>query len=364
MNQQNFIRRKYLPSKILRIIAILGCLMLTGCGLLPEVYQQPQFHNPFPQLSRVAVVPFFNMSDEKTVDGRKVAIAYFNELQTVPGFEVVPVSIVETAMINTNNQVRSAEDARRLAQHLKVDAIVIGAVTDYSPYYPPRLGLEVKWYSANPGFHPIPPGYGLPWGTPNERDIPGPLVFEAEMALAKAQMKSQTPPQPVTPIAEPPQKRIPNSDQPPEPGGAKNTPPSGGSNEDDKVKQVNYLTEALPNGMEGKDSVVDQALPSDWPDPKGFIPPGPKPTPPPYRPSSAPVLQHIKVYNGNDADFTTALSNYYALRDEARFGGYQGYLQRSDDFIRFCCHMHISEMLCARGGAGEAKTVWRWPTRF
>ena len=70
------------------------------------------------------------------------------------------------------------------------------------------------------------------------------------------------------------------------------------------------------------------------------------------------------LYHGNDSDFTTALSNYYALRDEARFGGYQGYLQRSDDFIRFCCRMHITEMLSARGGAGEAKTVWRWPNRF
>ena len=46
------------------------------------------------------------------------------------------------------------------------------------------MGLQVEWYAANPGFHPIPPGYGLPWGTHEEQDIPGPLVFEAEFALA------------------------------------------------------------------------------------------------------------------------------------------------------------------------------------
>ena len=36
-------------------------------------------------------------------------------------------------------------------------------------------------------------GYGLPWGTEEEENIPAPLLFEAEMALAKEQLKSQTP---------------------------------------------------------------------------------------------------------------------------------------------------------------------------
>src|SRR6185312_7340932 len=74
-----------------------------------------------------------------------------------------------------------------------VDAVVIGSVTDYSPYYPPRCGLRVEWYAANSGFHEIPPGYGLPWGTPKEEFIPAPLVFESEFALAKAQLATQTP---------------------------------------------------------------------------------------------------------------------------------------------------------------------------
>ena len=51
------------------------------------------------------------------------------------------------------------------------------------------------------------------------------------------------------------------------------------------------------------------------------------------------------------------------FRDDARIGGWQSYLQRSDDFIRFCCHLHITEMLTARGGAGETRVVWRWPER-
>ena len=70
--------------------------------------------------------------------------------------------------------------------------------------------------------------------------------------------------------------------------------------------------------------------------------------------------RHTRTYNGHDPDFISALENYYYFRNDARLGGWQGYLQRSDDFIRFCCHTHLWEMLAARGGAGETRVVWRW----
>lgn len=356
--------RKCLLDKMLRILAILGCLMFSGCSIFPEIYHKPQFHNPYPQLSKVAIAPFFNLSTEPTLNTQNVSLAYFNELQAIPGYTVIPVGNTEAVMAANKIDLRGpkgAQEAQRLAQLMKVDAVVIGAVTDYSPYYPPRFGLEVQWYAANPGFHEIPAGYGLPWGTRDEKDIPGPLVFEAEFALAKEQLKTQTPPQPVTPLAEPPRRRDREGEEPPLPEDTLDTNPSGGSKADSQVKPVNYVQTSGATGADGRVSAADTSLPPDWPDAKGFIPPSPRPTPPPYRPYKGPVMRHVKIYNGNDAEFTTALSNYFALQDEARFGGWQGYLQRSDDFIRFCCHMHITEMLTARGGAGESKVVWRWP---
>ena len=103
-------------------------------------------------------------------------------------------------------------------------------------------------------------------------------------------------------------------------------------------------------------------MPGIWPDPRGFIPPPPSCRPPGCWPSDEPVMRHTQTYNGHDSSFTEALDSYYFFRDDARFGGWQSYLQRSDDFIRFCCHMHIWEMLTARGGAGETRVVWRWRT--
>jgi len=322
--------------------------------MLPEIAHQPTLHNPFPQLSKVAVAPFFVLAEEPTLSGKEVAMGYFNELQLVPGFEVVPVGVVENAMRTHNIQLTGPEEARRLAEILGVDAVVVGAVTDFSPWYPPRCGLQVEWYAANPCFHSIPPGYGLPWGTPDEEGIPGPLVFEAEMALARAQLKTQTPPHEKLPPRQPPPAAVPAK-----------PPASDDWPETEWGEGVQPLNHAAPseeaiaiNGAKG----ADPAIPPDWPDPRGFIPPPPGPHPPSCRPSEAPVLRHTQTYNGHDAEFTEALASYYYFRDDARFGGWQGYLQRSDDFIRFCCHMHISEMLSARGGAGETRVVWRWPT--
>jgi hypothetical protein len=104
-------------------------------------------------------------------------------------------------------------------------------------------------------------------------------------------------------------------------------------------------------------------LPADWPDPSGFVPAPPSAVRPPLRPQTRPVLTHTRNYNGNDSNFTRALENYAAFQDDARFGGWQGYLTRSDDFIRFCCHMHLTEMLTARGGASETRVVWHWGIR-
>jgi hypothetical protein len=424
------------PCRLLFAIMLAGMTLVgvAGCRLIiPDVSRQPVIHNPFPQLSRVAVAPFFNQSDEKTVDGRDFAMAYYAELQAVPGFEVVPLGVVEEAIIRNHINLSSPSEARRLAQVLNVDAVVIGAVTDYSPYYPPRCGLRVEWYAANPGYHEIPPGYGLPWGTPQEEYIPAPLVFEAEMALARAQLATQSPACDGPPSAQPGQlMSVPGTGGPhleptppatgfnpmegsrfgapsvdgqpsdankrpeetlPSPRSATRRTPkknirlvsnetnAGGANTASGAENSNAPdadpAPAMPPGMPLADMagtpgipgasgttgaiVAGGALPPNWPDERGFIPPGPSPVRPPCIPNNGPIITHTRLYQGNDSEFTEALASYVNFREDARFGGWQNYLQRSDDFIRFCCHMHISEMLSARGGAGETRVVWQWP---
>jgi hypothetical protein len=337
-----------------RSLIPIGLLLSAGCTALPEIASQQVLHNPFPQLSRVAVAPFFNLSSEPTVDGRQFAMAYFNEIQLVPGFEVIPVSQVERVMLDNNIPLSSPQDARRVAQALGVDVLVVGAVTDFTPYYPPRCALHVEWYAANPNFHPIPAGYGLPWGTPEEDLISAPLVFEAEIALAREQMKTQTPGYAPLPR---------NSKETGRPAGKAAVEGEDGTSRR-RGEGVELIAHGVADAGRTPGSIADPRVAADappWPDARGFIPPPPSPLPPPSWPSEAPVIRHTRTYNGHDTDFTEALHKYYMFRDDARFGGWQTYLERSEDFIRFCCHKHVEETLAARGGAGETRVVWRWP---
>lgn len=415
-------------SLLMRLAVGAGVLiLLAGCGLVPQIVHQPTYHNPFPQLTKVAVAPFFNASTEPTVDGRQFANAYFHELQAIPGFEVVPVGIVEEKARELGLSLANPVEVRKLAQALEVDAVVIGAVTDFSPYYPPRCAMQVEWYTANPCFHPIPVGYGLPWGTPEEEYIPDTLVLETELGLAREQLKTQTPqvlPDATIPVDHRGQPKSGNlmamlsgrdrkraaattarapddasnhaAVQPKEfpgrqlshsePSRADGLASVMAAHSGAVASQDTSPSAALNPLTPGPDTVVPAPLrvqseagqpataasgvaaaafvaplPANWPDPGGLVPPAPAPQCADCRPTYEPVLRHTRAYNGNDVRFTTALESYVFFRDEARMGGWQTYLQRSGDFIRFCCHLHITEMLTARGGAGETRVVWRWP---
>jgi hypothetical protein len=331
------LRRLYNLALLLVLAA--AALAWTGCSAIPERRVEPQYHNPFPQLHRVAVLPFYNQSAEPTVDGDEIALAYYNELQEIPGFEVMPVGVARQLMIASGIEPLTGSDFQKLARAMNVDAVLVGSVTEYSPYYPPRIGLAVDWYAANPSFHPIPTGYGLPWGRAEEEYIPSKLVKQSEFELAREQLKTQTP--------EPPADVL---------DGAVDGSISQAAAETTRARRV--ISDAAGTAGAGDDYPL---LPPDWPDPRGFIPPPPSPIRPTPRPQHEPIITHTRIYHGHDAQLTELLESYYFFRDDARFGGWLGYLQRPDDFLRFCCHVHVTETLAARGGAGEARVVYRWP---
>ena len=357
---------------------VIGMHLPGGCSALPRRYVEQTVYNPFPELSRVAIVPFFNHSKEPTVNGIEFARAYYLELQTVPGFEVVPVDIVHQTIVQHRLTLHGPGDVRRLAQLLDVDAVVIGAVTDYRPYYPPRLGLHVEWYARNPDMQPILPGFGIPWGTRRARKLPEWIALEASLAWARAVLKHH---RPIDPPAKPAV-----SGNPPEPEDSSS--PEAKNSTAGAVSAAPSLQEAWFSGEvtdiapprttnPGREAVPIPLLPPSTlaGDPQAETGPpgttlqenGPLPNlnreVPKVSVSTTvePVMVHTRVYSGNDPHFAQALATYYHFREESRFGGWQGYLERSEDFIRFCCRLHIHEMLMARGGAGKKRVLWDWP---
>jgi len=377
-----------LAARVIELVCLSALVVVSGCNFIPDVKRKPQYHNPFPQISKVAVMPFRNQSQEPTLSGSRVSMAYYNELQSIRGFEVVPFGVVENQLAFfeqriLRRQISSPLDFQQFAKHLGVDAVLQGAITDYDPYYPPRMALKVNWYASNPGFHPIPVGYGLPWGTKKEKKIPEWIRLESERALAAEQMKSQTP---IEEAAE--------SDEGEKSNLKDSLPSSNTSQPDVAVDQIDKekderLTNRIalakielpirkpedtlgsepfvePSKGEDEEEVsmaIDESseLPANWPDPQGFIPGRPSSRPPQMRVQFDPIISHMRTYNGNDEDFTQALGEYFYFRDDERFGGWQAYLQRSEDFIRFCCHLHIVETLGSRGGELESRMILRWP---
>lgn len=394
------------------------CLAANGCALIPDTRTRDSLHNPFPQLKRVAVLPFFNQSDSPHVDGDEVAKAYYAALQSIPGFEVLPVGVTAVqwrSFAARYGEPRTGVDFQRLAQMLDVEAIVVGSVTDFDTYYPPRMALTVNWYAANEGFHAIPPGYGLPWGTENQDKVPARIVREAEFELARSQLKTQEPQ--AIPMASRDRQnpRIEQSASNQQATASPNSPPNpmrdgvtgdprGESAVAPRIARVQYqesvvgqpivVPRIMPDGGElphagfdtnavpmpphenlaigegqfigegqsiGEGYVGASSLPADWPEPTDLIPDPPQPVPPAMIRQHEPVLTHTRMYRGDDPYFTARLADYVETGDDARGVSWQGYIKRSEDFIRFCCHLHIVEMLESRGGQDPSDLILRWP---
>lgn len=330
-------------------------------------------------MKRVAVLPFFNQSDEPTVDGDFVGAQYYASLQSVPGFEVLPMGVTKTAWMQyslRNGEPRTGPEFQALARHLGVEAIVVGAVTDFEAFYPPRMAMTVHWYAANEGFHAIPPGYGLPWGTEQEKQIPKRVVREAEFELARSQLKTQSPVSGssgsgsgsgIAPVGHEESLAHPETFDLAPPT---QTMPDGHDVFGDEMQPGHAEDRGIviaTDGFAGDGFASDgfageweAPMPPDWPDPTDLIPDGPSPVRPIAIPNSEPVLTHTRIYRGDDPYVTGRLADYVETGDDARSSGWQGYLKRTDDFVRFCCHLHITEMLESRGGRDQSDFIVRW----
>jgi hypothetical protein len=96
------------------------------------------------------------------------------------------------------------------------------------------------------------------------------------------------------------------------------------------------------------------------------LPPQPNPynVPQPIQPWQAdthlPLMSYTRVFDGADADLVAALRDYVELNGDLRSGGWEGYLHRSDDFVRFTSYRMILEMLSLHGGEGKHRMIFKF----
>ncbi len=374
---------------------------------------QTSVTNPNPKLKTVAIVPFFNLSQEPDVDGRRFALAYYSELQKVPGFQVLPLGVAEVAMVEHQLQMNNPEDVLKLAQVLNVDAVVIGAVTDYSPYYPPRIGMQVSWYSPHaqefiPGFPLLVEERHAKKTTLNELFYLDRLMAKEtkkakhEMKRAerqashmerkaikqdkKLQLKMQEPP---CPDGCPPEKNL----APPaletvfRGQSSENNGPWPYNNSNTRViqayAQANQGAQTANTVIQAPMSLPPQSLAKSTQRPaiapKPPIPPRVKVPPkdssdlnqleeycPPEESTEEagfdprqPFMSYTRLFDGSDAALVAHLRDYLEVSGDRRSGGWEAYLHRSEDFIRFTSHLMILEMLTLHGGQAKHQIIFK-----
>lgn len=410
--------------------ASLIAALLVAAGLPGCVIVQTGVTNPIPGMTTVAVAPFINLSAERSVDGRRFALAYHAELQKIPGYQVIPVGVTEQAMVDMGLNLDSPDDVLRLAKSLGADAVVIGAVTDYTPYYPPRIGLQVSWYAPEPWrFSPgVPTDPRLSEAVRGWRFAGGekrlPVALVARSADRAAIIRAQSPdvatsrgvvqangiagrnPITLTGIDVEEADSGPLLMAPPPQGstGAASTamslsdPPSLVLTPPAPAPVEQASSEELPTGhtvpveiAAAEQTVAEQPVPSPPAEepvaqlpateqavghqpalaslvcPPGAslsgetcppfggqfagLPPGP------YDPRK-PIMAYTRLFDGSDAELTALLRDYVLLSGDLRSGGWEAYLHRTEDFLRFASHRMIVEMLTLHGGESKRRYVW------
>lgn len=98
-----------------------------------------------------AVAPLRNESGTSVVDTMTVSDALTKQLHEVRGVTVVPLNRTLGAMrVLGLRSVDTPDDAHALIETLGVDALVVGTITAYDPYNPPKMGMSLALF-VRPG---------------------------------------------------------------------------------------------------------------------------------------------------------------------------------------------------------------------
>lgn len=98
-----------------------------------------------------AVAPLRNESGTTLIDGFEITDKIILAVEEVRGLRCLPLNrVLETMRSLELASIRTPDDARLLASALHVDGLIIGSVTAYDPYSPPKIGLSLALY-ASPG---------------------------------------------------------------------------------------------------------------------------------------------------------------------------------------------------------------------
>lgn len=173
-----------------RMLALCICatLILSACASSQRRLTSPTYtlHSPYPQDVVIAVAPLANESGTSAADELRMADRLAEQLAEVDGIGVIPLNRTLDAMQALRlPAVASPAEAHALARMLGADAILVGSITAWDPYDPPRLGLNLALF-----------GTGLALAAPGSAEV-DPRALQS----ASTDYSLNAAPSPSTPLA-------------------------------------------------------------------------------------------------------------------------------------------------------------------
>ncbi len=140
---------------ILALAASALVCVLVGCGderarlSNPRVLTAP--YDPEAGELLWAVAPLRNETGTSAIDALAVTDALAHAVEQVRGVRTIPVNrTLETMRTLDMRGVSTPAEAKRLAQAMGADALIVGSITAWDPYDPPTIGLTLALH-ADPG---------------------------------------------------------------------------------------------------------------------------------------------------------------------------------------------------------------------
>ncbi|MCC5829784.1 MAG: hypothetical protein JJU36_10100 [Phycisphaeraceae bacterium] len=149
------------PRQITPLILLLIASMLsTGCLWKERIGRGADpILSPYQSERTWAVAPFRNESGSIHANTIRIADHVGQHFQNASYIRVLPMTRVLDIMTQLGmNDIATLEDAQRLMAALGADGLIIGSVTAYDPYDPPKLGLTIELFSVDdPEIEPVGP---------------------------------------------------------------------------------------------------------------------------------------------------------------------------------------------------------------
>ena len=138
-------RRKISSLVVMGLIGMMSAACRRDVAPINRIY-----YNPYPRQQSMVVTPFLNQSGCENLDPMAVTDEFYAELQQVEGLQVVPVNRVLAALAQLGlAKVSSPAEALALAKALDADSVMVGSITQYDPYPPPKVGMAVQLYARD-----------------------------------------------------------------------------------------------------------------------------------------------------------------------------------------------------------------------